>query len=118
MNQKRKYVKKNPEYWEKHRENMKKNSPLPKTGKRGRKPAPELFKLEKGIPVPARTRLTEVRKNIRALLSKMKANDSFVIPKGTVGTVRKVAKSDFPRKKLLTAKVTSNKDLVRVFRIK
>lgn len=113
MATKRKYVKKNPEYWEKHKERMTENSPL----KRGRKSAPVLFTLEKGVPIPARTRRTEVGRNVRSLLTKIKANESFVIPKGTIATVRKIAKGEFPRKKLLVATLPG-KGLVRVFRIK
>lgn len=115
---KRKYVKKDPTYWEKLSVRMKENSPLKNAKRSGRKPLPSLFNLESGIEVPARTRLTEVRKTVRSLLSKMKINQSFVVPKGSIGTVRKVAKEEFPRKRLLAATITPGKNLIRVFRVK
>ena len=78
----------------------------------------QIFKLETGIPVPARAgRNEEERSKIRLLLGSMEIGQSFVVPKNLAHVVKHVIIKEFVSYKTRICATSNEKRFYRVFRV-
>lgn len=78
----------------------------------------EIFKLETGVPMPARlSRYTEERNKLRNTIDQMQVGQSFVMTGNLVNTARLMANTEFPEFKIKIVHTTPDKKFARVFRV-
>lgn len=83
---------------------------------------PELFDqvqvmvLETGVELPSR-RNEEHRQKVRSLFERMKAGQSFVVPKNLLHVATYIANREFESYKIRTSATSAEKAFYRVFRI-
>lgn len=79
----------------------------------------KIFKLETGIPVPAKGGRTneQERDQARSVLGSMNTGQSFVVPRRLVHVVRHLASKEFGEYKIRASACSGDKKFYRIFRL-
>ncbi len=78
----------------------------------------ELFKIETGVPLPARNgRNEEARNQMREIFNQIKVGQSFVVPKNMVYVAQYIVNKEFQAYKLRTSATSADKKFFRIYRV-
>ena len=82
---------------------------------------PELFKIEKGIPLPSRgdrAETEEMKKTVIDLIEHMEPGNSFVCRFKNKETISRFLRSEYPKQSFRCSKLKMPQGFARIFRIK
>jgi hypothetical protein len=78
----------------------------------------QLFKIETGVPLPARNgRNEEARNQMREIFNQIKVGQSFVVPKNMVYVAQYIVNKEFQAYKLRTSATSADKKFFRIYRV-
>lgn len=78
----------------------------------------QLFKIETGVPLPARNgRNEEARNQVRNIFNQILIGQSFVVPKNMVYVAKYIVDKEFQAYKIRTSATSAEKKFFRIYRV-
>jgi len=78
----------------------------------------QLFKIETGVPLPARNgRNEQARSQVRNIFNQIQIGQSFVVPKNMVHVAQYIVNKEFQSYKIRTSATSADKKFFRIYRV-
>lgn len=78
----------------------------------------QLFKIETGVPLPARNgRNEEARNQVRNIFKQIQVGQSFVVPRNMVHVAQYIVNKEFQAYKIRTSATSADKKFFRIYRV-